>query len=227
MNEQKSTEVAGGFDPAAWLGEKFLELKSLLQLARGVHPIHGKWPPPDPWDARWRQLKMVIDQGHLPADLRRRVVAGKWTIVYLKPLWAFVTELNRVNNDGWAWARDFCQQWAKASGETLPDPDKSESSEAKADSIPSSEDEKDSETLSATESQRDKRKRETEEKHQRFFELSQVIKSAGKVTGPTNIARAVAKIETARMKEKGLEEKGVTGPNIHRRLNDLHPGWAE
>ena len=77
------------------------------------------------------------------------------------------------------------------------------------------------------ETRREERKRETKEKYQRWFELSQEIKAEGKYTRPTDIASAVAKRETARMKEKGIKEKGVNGPNIHRRLNDQHPGWVE
>ena len=128
MNEQKSTEVAGHFDAGAWLCGEPLDLKSLLQLARGVHPIHGDWPPPNPWDARWRRLKMAIDEGRLSADLRRHVLAGKWTIVYLADLWAFVTEPVRLNDDAWAWGRDFCRQWAEVLGKTLADAKESQAS---------------------------------------------------------------------------------------------------
>ena len=80
---------------------------------------------------------------------------------------------------------------------------------------------------SGPETRREERKRETKEKYQLWFERSQEIKAEGKYTRPTDIASAVAKRETARMKEKGIKEKGVNGPNIHRRLNDQHPGWVE
>ncbi len=79
----------------------------------------------------------------------------------------------------------------------------------------------------APETQRDKRKRETEEKHRHWLEVALEIKAKGKCTGPTAIASAVAKRENAHMEEKGKEGKRVYGPTVHRRLNDLQPGWAE
>ncbi len=77
------------------------------------------------------------------------------------------------------------------------------------------------------ESRREKKNRETKRKHQHWFNVALEIKAEGKFTHPGDIASEVAKREHARMKKKGTKEKGVNGPNIHRRLNDLYSGWAE
>jgi hypothetical protein len=77
------------------------------------------------------------------------------------------------------------------------------------------------------EGRRDKRKRETKEKYQRWYNHAQEIKDEGRWTRSTDIANAIAKRETKRLKGKGVNDKGINATNIKRRLDEHYPGWSE
>ena len=106
-----------------WLRGEFLELKPLINLARGAHPTRD-WPPPNEWRAPFRNLKAAIDAGELLATLRASR-ADKSAVVKLTDLWAFLTKPERRNDTSWDWACAFCHRWADTRGESLPDPEKS------------------------------------------------------------------------------------------------------
>ena len=117
MSNSKET-----FDADEWLCGEFLELKPLINLARGAHPTHD-WNSLGEWVPRLRNLKAAIDAGELPGTLRG-TRADKSAVVRLKDLWAFLTKPDRRNDASWDWTRDFCHRWAEVRDVTLADPEK-------------------------------------------------------------------------------------------------------
>ena len=65
-------------------------------------------------------------------------------------------------------------------------------------------------------SPREKRKRKTAEKYKRWYLRSKELKSEGRLTRRSEIARRIAK-----------EEPGTTSENIRRRLSKEYPTWPD
>ena len=95
-----------------WLRRESLELKKLINLARGA-PVPN-WPPDQEWTEIFQDLKDAIDRSELPAALRGPS-AWRRSSVRLLDLWSFVKD----RDARWQPLRDFCQRWAKASGISL------------------------------------------------------------------------------------------------------------
>jgi hypothetical protein len=78
-----------------------------------------------------------------------------------------------------------------------------------------------------TMNRREERKQKTSEKYKRWYQIALEIKGEGEWTRPTEIAKAVAKRESKRLKTEKKHEKGVNAGNIRRRLDQHFPGWSE
>ncbi len=195
------------------LPSETLSLKQIINMAWDADP--GGYPYPDEkiCEALNRDLHYAIVKGELEgiANLESK----RHDRTRLQPLWAWLTKPERKDRAQCEPLRDFCRRWAKVRDETLPD------------CVRPSSYEYESEVLGPSDIPREKGKRKTKEKYQRWYEDSQEIKTEGKYTRPTDIAKVIAKKEKARMVEVGREAKGVTTANILRRLNEHHPGWAE
>ena len=112
----------------SWLSTPRLELRPLLNLARGCDPA-GKtppdWPPMGEWLATWKQLKVEIDCGYLPTSMPVTLglpirLANSSTIIDLDIFWGFLA--NRPCNGCWDDLRWLCSQWEMGCGHTLLDP---------------------------------------------------------------------------------------------------------
>ena len=112
----------------SWLSTPRLELKPLLNLARGCDPTGGDppdWPPEGEWLAIWKQLKMAIDLGDLPTPMHVMPNlpirwANSTTITDLELFWGFLADQPR--NGCWDDLRWLCPQWGDECGRTLPSP---------------------------------------------------------------------------------------------------------
>ncbi len=95
-----------------WLRRESLELKKIINLARGAAVTD--WPPDQEWTEIFQDLKDAIDRGELPAAVRSKS-ASRRSSVRLLDLWPFVKD----RDDRWQPLRDFCQRWENARGISL------------------------------------------------------------------------------------------------------------
>ncbi len=103
--------------PRPWFDRECLELKRLMNLARGANVT--AWPLPSPWNVRFQKLKDAIKTERLKA-VPDRDGREKWALVCLSDVSVFIEEYGA--GDKWAWLQDFCQRWAKEGDHRLPDP---------------------------------------------------------------------------------------------------------
>ena len=96
-----------------WLAQDRLELKIVINIARGTLPTD--WPPREEWLARFRTLKAVVDAGELSATLRG-LSANKSAVVRLTDLRAFVASHPGAE---WNWLSEFYQRWVAARHEDM------------------------------------------------------------------------------------------------------------
>jgi hypothetical protein len=100
-----------------WLSRDRLELKFIINIARGARledwePAYG-----GEWHRRFEDLKAVIDAEELAATLRGDF-ANKSAVIKLSDLWQFFCD-NR-GSPSWQWLDGFCRRWSKVTGESLP-----------------------------------------------------------------------------------------------------------
>ncbi len=100
-----------------WLRQESLELKRIINLARGA-PVTD-WPPDSEWGGIFRDLKHAIGRGELVAA---RHDLGRFDSVRLADLWPFLTKPERRDDARWEPLRDFCRRWGQVRRVSLPEP---------------------------------------------------------------------------------------------------------
>jgi hypothetical protein len=189
-------------------------------------------------DRAWNQLRQWLYDGIIPAvclddegqelEISNRIWARRDAITIL--------HTNQVDTVGYVFLSQAHLETAICGEDEPEQPESSgqaESSSSNQDShtektAPSATplDEAERPEIKLQETPGEKRKRKSREKYRRWYDLAQVIKSEGRLSRPTEIANAIEKRETKRLKGKGVTEKGLNRANIRRRLDQHYPGWS-